>query len=352
MRVNAMNSPRSCKNRRTNPVGFTLIELLVVISIIALLVSLLLPSLSGARRTGQRVACMAKLRDIAKGMQEYAMDNEEWIIGSPWGSGTYLQGVTTAFGPSVQDWDFMGPMARMWNMGLMMGSGQEKDVVKRFNQLRGHGAFLCPANKFLSFKYSASSGPDAGAGWMVSYNTARLHLWPGDEWPSFFGEKPPPHWRPAVNRMGNPSNKVFCADGGRYSRTDQVPDYDLEVQGDFGGAFADAGVYKGGAAGEKSKSWDRSRAPGNASSGRGDVDARMYAFRHSTSVPPDGAQGNAYKLNLAYYDGHVETMGDLEASNPHLWLPKGSRIEQPGTCLWQDTVDFFGITGEDLLIGS
>src|SRR6476659_1248497 len=57
--------------RRTSKQGFTLVELLVVIGIIALLVSLLLPSLNKARQAAARVACSAQMQQLGLGMQMY-----------------------------------------------------------------------------------------------------------------------------------------------------------------------------------------------------------------------------------------------------------------------------------------
>lgn len=55
--------------------AFTLIELLVVISIIALLIAILLPSLSGARHEGRRAFCLSSLRQLAMASSAYSQDD-------------------------------------------------------------------------------------------------------------------------------------------------------------------------------------------------------------------------------------------------------------------------------------
>jgi prepilin-type N-terminal cleavage/methylation domain-containing protein len=63
--------------RRKQRSGFTLIELLVVVSIIALLISILLPSLARARELARRAVCGTNVAGIGRGFFTYAAENNE-----------------------------------------------------------------------------------------------------------------------------------------------------------------------------------------------------------------------------------------------------------------------------------
>jgi prepilin-type N-terminal cleavage/methylation domain-containing protein len=107
-------------NARRSPRAFTLIELLVVVSILALLVAVLLPSLAKARDVARRAVCMVNFKSLGLGMHAFSAlkggrfpshalwDQTNGAPSGPYGAGMY-NGSPSGWAPwweSIINWEY------------------------------------------------------------------------------------------------------------------------------------------------------------------------------------------------------------------------------------------------------
>lgn len=110
--------------------AFTLVELLVVISIIALLLAILMPSLAKARRQAQKVVCSSSLHQQFISFSNYAADNKgKYPPGLNWGHFPFGTFINSAPNPNetynVSDpdtWDYSGQASLLVGGYLDSGS--------------------------------------------------------------------------------------------------------------------------------------------------------------------------------------------------------------------------------------
>jgi prepilin-type N-terminal cleavage/methylation domain-containing protein len=128
--------------------GFTLIELLVVVAIIALLISILLPSLSRARELAKRAVCASNMRGIGQGLHIYANDNTEWLPAHYFKTPTYSTGTPPI---TMTGLKYVGTMGLKYHEPTNMTSNSASNHPSRslFLLLIGGqstaGSFICPS---------------------------------------------------------------------------------------------------------------------------------------------------------------------------------------------------------------
>ena len=318
--------------------AFTSLELLVVIAIIVMVAGILLPSLGQARRAASRGTGAGQRHAIGQALAIYGNEWNNAIPGSGWtsasglyadlDSATLLPGISNDNCPNVCGlFGWMSPLGR--TMGLELDSGASlASRLARFDTLRHAKIFTCPDNDYQAPPFGLPTVPvgpilSYTAGLNFDFAAAPRALPPaeGDNrlWAApAIGYTPADSYRPRQDLVGDPSAKIFVADGAKFSTTNNPPDVSFAIMTRVGGPWADWGCYA-----RYSRSWDRGLAPGNGNLNGGATDARLYGFRHGRQTP--GAAGG-YRLNAVFFDGHSETLDEKAACDPSLWTPSGTII--------------------------
>ena len=132
------------RSLRTRSVGFTLIEVLVVVVLIALLFSILLPSLAAARERAKRAVCLSNEHQMGLGFGMYANDFRQYLPARDHFV-YYIKGTRTIYDSSNKSHT---EKCKPINYGMLYGKYVSKDLH----------IFYCPGNMVYIYDH-----PDYGA---------------------------------------------------------------------------------------------------------------------------------------------------------------------------------------------
>ncbi len=361
-------SPRRARDLVPRPreSGFTLIELLVVVAIIALLMSILLPSLRAAREQARAVVCGQQLRDLANGGATYFGENNDWIPGlnTTGPAIARVDNMASAFYQSsmpVQAYDWITPLR---SRALEMPANREK----RFREIMTK--YSCPSQRqYDAVFYTAglSSCPDRQdfvndpKGWTaISYlMPAHFAFWGTDYEPIpsnprrialathaanpsqiIYAKTTPSNWeathptfKSRLQLVGNPAQKIMAADGTRYL-ADALLDFDPSPLGGTFGSFTSSGAWwcdsteYGVRAG--TANWNGRPIGGSGSPGRGANLQLSYRHGAQRGAGLSGAcRDNRGSIDAMFFDGSVRRLNDRQSRNPVFWYPKGTVVNLP-----------------------
>ncbi len=339
--------------------AYTLVEVLVVVAVIALLISILVPSLSLAREQARAIVCAQHLRQFGTGLHVYTCENNDYFPGLNTSGAavtakrrTMNSDVTTLFHSRlpVQTFDWMTPILA-YSLELPAVRAQ------RFRFLLEE--FRCPSQMTVCTEvFSDGPVPDEedfkvlGAWPAISYLMPSSFQYVGQNYDRLLlcheeGAPNTPIWAkalyagfevvmgnylPKLERVGPAARKIFAADGTRYCDRYGQLDFAIDTVPDWYGSFSSPGGWYTGctAYGVRAGSltWDgRPVAQGSPSAGQN----LALSYRHGQSVgePPDDAHGNTGAINAAFFDGHVDRLTDRQSRAIWYWYPAGGVVNHP-----------------------
>jgi type II secretory pathway pseudopilin PulG len=204
--------------------AFTLVELLVVIGIIALLISILLPTLGRANEAAKRTQCLSNMRELGNALRIYAVENDDCcpiggIAAAP-STGTAGVNPDMQYGFTYTVY-WRGPSGQgIAGLGLLAFSGL----------LKSPKAFYCGSESDPFFTYNTPQnpwpfvgkgelqwpgGPAAATNCRLGFNSrpaaayTPVHSDPNQRWVPLLTDPPYPR---AFPKFGKLKNKAIVSD--------------------------------------------------------------------------------------------------------------------------------------------
>jgi prepilin-type processing-associated H-X9-DG protein len=338
-----------------------LVELLVVITIIALLISILLPSLKNAREQSKTVKCAAQLRGLGNGMNIYASENNDYFPGmNTTGVAVRELRFKGLLSPEVlqdpylpvQPHDWLSPLARYTTVlpekradrfhfiTDWLRCPSQGDVQSVLYPFSGAGvadwddfqeypfwtslSYLMPAH----FQYYGQNQEGMELGRMSGFPDRKVTATIGDpDW-----EVVTPDYVSRLGRIGNASQKVFVADGTRFMTESGTIDHDVSPFPTHFGSFTSTGAWWSGSTTygvrPMTENWDGMiMNEGSEAEGKN----LSISYRHGSGGGRRGGDGsvkqNRGTINALFFDGHAEQLTDFASRDINLWYPKGAVVQ-------------------------
>lgn len=176
--------------------GFTLIELLVVIAIIGVLLTILVPTISGSIKTAEKVKCASNLSQLGKALIVFSTNEGKFPVGIDRSSGytwiwpSQLRKYTSSIKMVSLFHCPIAPDDMQWHVefgsGLPAQDGYEADEKR-----------LRPGQHFMSYGYNVWGAFDAGG-----FAFEGLGVYKGDRWRGAAG----------IGMVRNPAKMIALGD--------------------------------------------------------------------------------------------------------------------------------------------